>query len=69
MKTRIKVRNTNQHTYIEPAEISVLPDNDGKISITIEASSHLVTLPLDAATALQLADALEQQVQKMGGVL
>ena len=26
-------------------------------------------LPLDPATALALADALEQQVQKMGGVL
>ena len=69
MKTRIKVRNTDQHTYVEPAEISVLPDNDGKISIMIEASNHIVTLPLDPATALALADALEQQVQKMGGVL
>lgn len=69
MQTVIYVRNTQQHTYIENAELAVQPDNGGKISLVIEASNHILTLNLDAATALELADALEQQVQKMGGVL
>lgn len=69
MQTLIKVRNVQQHTYIETAALTIQPDNEGKISLLIEASNHIVTVSLDAPTALYLAGALEGQVQKMGGVL
>lgn len=69
MNIQLQIHANNQCCYIERAHLSVQPANDDKISIVIEGSDNIVTLPLDAATALELADALEQQVQKMGGVL
>lgn len=69
MRIQLKIRSTNQCCYIESAHISVQPDNNNKISILIEGSDNIVTLPLDPAAALELANALESQVQKMGGVL
>lgn len=69
MQIKLNIRSNNQCCYIERAHVSVQPANDNKISIVIEGSDNIVTLPLDPAVALELADALEQQVQKMGGVL
>lgn len=69
MQIQLKIRSTNQCCYIESAHMSVQPDNDNKITLVIEGSDNIVTLPLSPAIAIELADALETQVQKMGGVL
>lgn len=68
MHIQLKIRN-NQCCYSERAHLSVQPDNESCISIVIEGSDNIVTLPLTPTLAIELADALETQVQKMGGVL
>lgn len=69
MKTSLTIRNPADNTLLTPATISVQQDNDDTISVIIDSNCHLITLCLPPACALELADALEHQVQKMGGVL
>lgn len=69
MQTLIISIQTDQHIYAEAAELSVQTYNDKQISLTINSTHHILTLPLEPAVALELADALEKQVQRMGGVL